>query len=246
MATSPFCPLPDACRLPDARGVAVGTRHEDLNAVRFRTSFALLFGLVAAVQANWANAAFVAGIGIPQRSAPAAVLVILKDLASVPGTIQVSVEVTPVPSIGDIRAVYFHILDESLLDGLSASGSDVTDSRFAANSVRSFSQGTHINPHGDFDMGFEIGTVGIEPDDIQFTTFVLSHATLPLTVQQFEFQDFGVRLTHVGPAGTRRSYLTFSKLTGVFSRAIPEPSAAPLGVYAIAMAIGRRGRRRSR
>jgi len=114
-------------------------------------------------------------------------------------------------------------------------GPEVTDSKFLANSVRRLGSYTWINPHGDFDMGIEIGTSGIEEDDIQSTTFVLSHATASLTVEQFEFQDFGVRLSNVGPAGTRRSYLTYSKLTGAFSQSMPEPTVWPVATLLCAI-----------
>ena len=65
--------------------------------------------------------------------------------------------------IGDLRAVFFHILDESLLPGLTATGSDVTDQVFDANNVIDLGGDANLRPEGDpcpCDFGVEIGTMG--------------------------------------------------------------------------------------
>jgi len=197
------------------------------------------------VQANSVRAALITGVGEPQFSAPTSVQVALDDTAVDPGNISFTVNVLPGPNIGDIRGVYFHVADESLLAGLSVSGSDVTDSKFLANSVRKLGSNTWINPHGDFDIGIEIGTTGIEADDIQSTTFVISHDTVALNTAQFALQKFGIRLSNVGPDGGRRSHLTYSKLTGTL-RAIPEPGSAVPVAWITAVCLSRRSLRRNR
>lgn len=196
---------------------------------RFGRAIAVAIGLWVAAHAHSVSAAWTTGIGEPQRSAPSEVELLLDGTAAGPGKLFVTVTVIPSPNIGDLRGVYFHIADESLLDGLSVTGPDVNDFEVAANSVRRLANDNWINPWGDFDLGINIGTPGIEDDDIQTTSFVLAHATEPLTVQQFEFQEFGVRLNHVGLPGGRRSHLTYSKLTGTLPQAIPEPSS-PLAI----------------
>lgn len=113
------------------------------------------------------------------------------------GDIEVTVEVVN-GTIADLRGLFFNI-DESFVDGLSVVGDDVTDSQFAVNNVSNLGGGVNMNgTQTDFDGGVEIGTSGIGRDDISSTTFILSHDTDDLTLDLFENQDFGVRLTSVG------------------------------------------------
>jgi hypothetical protein len=115
------------------------------------------------------------------------------------GDIQVTVEVVN-GTIADLRGLFFNISDENLVDGLSVSGDDVTDSLFRVNRANNTGGGNNMNgTQTDFDGGVEIGSPGIgNNDDIPSTTFVLSHDTEELTLDLFENQDFGVRLTSVG------------------------------------------------
>jgi len=104
--------------------------------------------------------------------------------------------------IGDLRGLFFDIDDESLLDGLSVSGDDVTASDFDANSVTNLGNGANLNgQHHSYDGGVEIGTQGASGDDIQSTSFVLSHDTEDLSLEDFAEQQFGLRLTSVGGEG---------------------------------------------
>jgi Ca2+-binding RTX toxin-like protein len=107
-------------------------------------------------------------------------------------------------TIGDLRALYFDVSNESLLSGLSVSGTDVTGDRYAANAVTFVDSrdtnvnGEVINEFGKFDVGVELGTAGIGSDDIQSTEFVLTHDSLDLTLDLIALQDFAVRITSVG------------------------------------------------
>ncbi len=129
---------------------------------------------------------------------------------------------------GDLRGFYAHIADESLLAGLSISGTNISDSSFVADSVNNFGWGTYITTGSSgcgfegCDFGVEIGTHGIKNDDIQSVTFVLAHSTLDLTADLFADQIFALRVSNVGtPDGDRSS---FSKLSGKV--VVPEPSTA--------------------
>jgi VCBS repeat-containing protein len=105
--------------------------------------------------------------------------------------------------IGDLRGLFFQVADEALLGGLTVSGADVTDSDAAADAVSDLGNGANVNGgnHGPFDVGVEIGTPGMSADDIQTTTFTLSHDSVDLTLDLIAEQDFAVRLTSVGTEG---------------------------------------------
>ena len=112
-------------------------------------------------------------------------------------------------TIGDLNAIYLDIADETLLDGLTVSGSDVTGSEFDADSVRRLDNFTNINGEvlnelGAFDLGVQFGTQGISRDDIQTTSFLLESADRPLTLEDFALQDSALRLTSVGEIGGSR------------------------------------------
>jgi len=105
--------------------------------------------------------------------------------------------------MGDLRGLFFQVADEALLDGLNVTGTDVTDSDAAADAVSNLGNGANVNGgnHGPFDFGVEIGTQGMSADDIQTTTFTLSHDSADLTLDLIAEQDFAVRLTSVGTEG---------------------------------------------
>ena len=109
----------------------------------------------------------------------------------------IQVTVDGVSPISDIRGVFFNISDDTLLNGLTVTGENVTDSAFIAGSVNDLGQGANVNPDL-FDGGVEIGTPGIGADDFQSTTFTLSNPTADLTLDEFLGQEFGLRFTSVG------------------------------------------------
>lgn len=120
------------------------------------------------------------------------------------GDIQVLMEVHDYNDLtGDIRGLFFDIGDESLLDGLSVTGDDVTGQKFDADNVTSMGGGNNIhgqgaNEAGAYDGGISFGTPGMGDDDIQSTTFVISHDEQALTLEDFAEMDIAVRLTSVG------------------------------------------------
>ncbi|NEO70162.1 Ig-like domain-containing protein [Moorena sp. SIO3H5] len=123
------------------------------------------------------------------------------------GTIRLRVDVID-GTIGDLRGLFFNISDQSLVNGLSVSGNDVTNTKFQVNNVSNLGGGVNMNgTNTDFDGGVTIGSSGIGKDDIQSTTFILSHNSVDLTLDLFENQDFGVRLTSVGQNRQRSSKL---------------------------------------
>jgi len=119
------------------------------------------------------------------------------------GDMQVDLEVLGDGQIGDLRGLFFSMNDDTLVDGLSVTGDNVTDSDFDADNVDNLGGGVNvkgevINEAGKFDGGVEIGTNGISKHDIQSTSFTLSHDSQALTFEDFEDQAFAVRLTSVG------------------------------------------------
>lgn len=151
-------------------------------------------------------------------------------------------------TIADIRGIFFNIANDSLLKGLTVSGTDITTSQFGpAGSVQSVGgSSNNLNGGGGqknlFDAGVEIGKEGIGngKGDIQSTIFTLSHSSQALTLQQFSQQDFGVRLMSVGSGNSRNGS---SKLKGQSPyytppppppKKVPEPAiAAALGLFAL-------------
>lgn len=121
-------------------------------------------------------------------------------VAEVDGKLVISVSVVEDGGqIGDIRGLFFGVADETLLGGLSITGTDVTDSEVNANNVNDLDNGANVGGLGiGFDWGAEIGTQGQSGDDIRQTTIILSHATLDLTLDFLANQDAALRLTSVG------------------------------------------------
>lgn len=142
------------------------------------------------------------------------------------GSLKVDVQVLDdTGQIGDLRALYFDLADDSLAGSLSVTGDDVTDSAFATGDVSTLGQDTNmkgevIKEYGEFDAGVEFGTMGMAGDDIQSTSFILSSDLRDLTLDDILAQDFGIRLTSVGEVdGDRDDSLKLGDI------AIPEPDA---------------------
>lgn len=106
-------------------------------------------------------------------------------------------------SIGDLNGLFFDLVDDSVLSGMSVEGDDVTGVAMKVDGVTKVSgfnniNGETANDYGKFDIGIEFGTSGIGENDIRETSFVLSHDTLDLTLETILGQDFATRLTSVG------------------------------------------------
>jgi hypothetical protein len=114
-------------------------------------------------------------------------------------------EVTVVGTVaGDLRGLFFDAADPALLAGLSVDGDDVT--AFRTGSVSNLGSGVNMNGAGaPYDIGLAFGTAGIGADDIRSTSFVLSSAAGPLTMDFVANVDFGARLTSIGPEGGARN-----------------------------------------
>lgn len=132
-------------------------------------------------------------------------------------------------SIGDLNALFFDLADDSLTSGLSISGDDVSGTQFKVDGVTKVDSFTNMNGEvikdlGKFDGGVQFGTSGMAVDDIRETSFVLSHDSVDLSLQDFGLQDFGIRLTSVGTEdGSREDSL---KLGGTAPE-VPEGPAEP-------------------
>ena len=106
-------------------------------------------------------------------------------------------------SIGDLNAIFLDMADDSIMEGLSVTGDDVTGMVLNADSVTKVDSYTNINGEvvkeaGKIDAGVQFGTSGIGEDDIRETSFVLSHSDMNLTIDALLGQDFAARLTSVG------------------------------------------------
>lgn len=126
------------------------------------------------------------------------------------GTLNFQVDVLDeTGSIGDLNGLFFDISNDSLVDGLVASGDDVTETAFNANKITKVDGYNNVNgevagDYGKFDGGVQFGTQGIGTDDIRSTSFTLSHADQGLTLDDILSQDFAIRLTSVGEEGGTR------------------------------------------
>jgi hypothetical protein len=176
------------------------------HAPRAATAAAVLVLLACATSAR---AGLISYHAMPGSGDPALATVTFDDTKQA-GQVQITVAVDTGYRLADINGFFFNIGNESLLSGLTVSGSDVTLLVKNANSVTSAGSGNNINGGiGPFDVGLRIGTPGIGTDDIQTTTFLLSAAGVNLTTDMFtgatNAQDyiFGIRLTSVGTEGHR-------------------------------------------
>lgn len=191
--------------------------------------------LLSTALASVASAAIVEASADPFTGDPLSVSITIDDEAD-PGNLVITLAVDEGGNTGDLRGFFAHIADESLLGGLSVTGTGITQSEFDANNVINLGGGNNLNGGGSpcrCDLGLEIGTPGMGSDDYQSVTFTLSHASESLDVSLFSEQYFGVRATSVGQDGSRGGS---SKLIGV----IPEPSTGVLMMLGLAGLARRR------
>ncbi|MXQ10803.1 calcium-binding protein [Microvirga makkahensis] len=113
-----------------------------------------------------------------------------------------------VADIADIRGLFFHVSDETLLSSLKVSGPDVTTYVSSADRVMTVEKDATMEGEvgksaGPFDVGIAFGTSGSGKDDIRETSFTLS-ASEPLGLEFVLQQHFGLRLTSVSNNGEGR------------------------------------------
>ncbi|HKK50053.1 MAG TPA: PEP-CTERM sorting domain-containing protein [Myxococcota bacterium] len=174
---------------------------------------------------------------------PLTVSIEIDDQAN-PGSLSITLAVDGDGDLGDLRGFFAQVSDESLLSGLSASGSLIGKSVFEANRVINLGRGANLNGGGTAcpcDLGIEIGAPGIgKGDDFRSVSFVLSHVSEDLSASFLRGQEFGVRVTSVGLVGGDRE--GSSKLAGV----VPEPTTAMLMLLGLAglASVGRSPRSR--
>jgi len=192
-------------------------------------SLLLPFFMILALAGSSASAATAAATASAFTGDPLSVSIEIDEEID-DGNLVITLEVDD-GDIGDLRGFFAHVTDESLLDGLSVSGSRVTGSVFDANGVINLGRGSNLNGGGSpcpCDLGVEIGDPGIGGgDDYQSVTFTLSHASEDPTLSLFEDQEFGIRATSVG--GDYGGREGSSKLIGI----VPEPSTAMLAMLGL-------------
>ncbi|MDJ0658835.1 MAG: VCBS domain-containing protein, partial [Crocosphaera sp.] len=137
----------------------------------------------------------------------AKVLITLEELAN--GEIELTVDVED-GILADIRGIFFNIGDESLIDGLTVKGEDVTNTNSGEIGIADEVDrvGNAVIRPASYDYGVEIGTSGIGFDDISLTSFIISHVDQALGLEDFIGEEFGVRLTSVGDDREGSSKLT--------------------------------------
>ena len=192
-----------------------------------RSLLAILCGFAALAGAQPAMALFIDAIATPFTGDPTSVKITLTESG---GDIIVNVKVNE--GHGDLRGVFLNIADDSLLDGLSVTGVDVTD--FATGQVKNLGQGANLTGDGSpcpCDIGVEIGIPGsggpqgTGPDYIEETSFTLSHDSIDLLLSMFASQTAGIRVTSVGP---EVCFDGSSKLSVTLPQPVPEPTSAVL------------------
>lgn len=137
-------------------------------------------------------------------------------------------------SIGDLNGLFFDIFDDGLADGLKARGEDVSAQEFGADSVSNLGKGINVRGEagndgddGAFDCGVAFGGSGLGDGEIRETSFLLSHESVELYIDDIAGEDFAVRLTSVGPEdGPREASL---KMAAVAPEAGHDPKETEEG-----------------
>jgi len=168
---------------------------------------------------------------------PVEVKITLDDAGAGPGEILIGVEILAGQE-GDLRGIFLNLSDDSLLEGIEVTGPCVEDvEKF---DVVNLGNGANLRGDGSpcpCDLGIEFGTPGIGKDDIQSTSFVLSHPDVALSLSLFQNQLVGVRVTSVGTGDDREGS---SKTVAL----VPEPTTS--GLLALGLGVLSSGRRRHR
>lgn len=173
----------------------------------------------------------------------------------------------------DLRSAYFHISDESLLNGLIAVGPGILTPPFGQINEDSVTNlgfsndiiGAVANTYGGFDVGVNIGTPTIIADDFQSATFYVVSLSGAITEEMFQTLPFAVHAGSVGTSGPQWYYrFGSSDLAGIVpgdgvnqnqggpdngtdaTAATPEPATAAMGLLSLAGLAAASRRRRNK
>lgn len=140
---------------------------------------------------------------------PLQVNVTIQEVAGSFSSVDITLQVVNPPYFGDLQGAFFHISDESLLPGLTVTGTGLSGLTKSANNVNNLGGGNNVNgqvvnTYGKFDVGFTIGTPGIGSDDYMTFSFNVAHASANITESLFEGLPFAVRATSVGTSADSR------------------------------------------
>jgi hypothetical protein len=106
--------------------------------------------------------------------------------------------------LGDLRALFFDVADESLIGSLGVTSiGPLTEVQQGDDTIRNLGQGANINgllgSDGGYDVGIEIGSNSIAgSEDVRSFTFTLSSSLRALTLDDFANADFGLRINSIG------------------------------------------------
>ena len=127
----------------------------------------------------------------------------------------------------DLRGLFFHIADESLLGGLAITqaSSSVTALQIGANSISTLGNGVSmLGSAKPFDLGVSFGSASIAGvDDIRSIGFTLEHASQALDLGVLSAMQFGAVMSSVGPSSGAR--FTTAKAVGMAPSAIAPVAA---------------------
>jgi Ca2+-binding RTX toxin-like protein len=165
---------------------------------------------------------------------------VLVTVREVSGDLVFDVKVTGDGVTGDLRALFFHVSDEKLIGKLIADGDDVTVTQYKANGVKNLGTGANLNGQDKpTDIGVAFGTPGMAKDDIQQTSFTLSHTSsdVELDLSLLTKMGFVARLTSVGPAGDRERSLKLDGNAGEIVKVCPDDADDKTAMAAPTMAM---------
>ncbi|MBK7950764.1 MAG: PEP-CTERM sorting domain-containing protein [Deltaproteobacteria bacterium] len=201
---------------------------------RCKPSFLLFPTLFSLIGLALASAASAATVSAPLSSTygPALTGTITIDDGSDPGNLVITAQVDAAK--GDVRGVFAHVANESLLSGLSIVGASSRAVHFDANDVGKSRKSHGLGRSGtacpcDFGIRFSAKTGTT-------VTFTLTHETQDLTIALFYGQDFAVQASGLrienelsrGRGRSRGHGIRHALLEGRVPNPIPEPTTALL------------------
>ncbi|MFA3920218.1 hypothetical protein AB1E33_25115 [Ruegeria sp. 2012CJ15-1] len=125
----------------------------------------------------------------------------------------------------DLRGLFFDLANYTRLEGLEATGDDVTGQ--GTGDVVNLGRGVNMNGAANpFDAAVALGTPGTGKDNIQTTSIVLTNSDGNLTLDDIANVEFGVHLTSVGDSDGPRGGAKLVATSPEAPAPISEPPAA--------------------